>query len=90
MRADGDSAVLDFTRRFDRLEAHEPNQIEAADKRSKADILVAQFRAFLTYVLVAAAVISGVLGDWIEAGAIIAIVIVTIVCVQRAPPWARW
>jgi Ca2+-transporting ATPase len=70
---------LSSTEARDRLEAHGPNQIEAADKRSKADILVAQFRAFLTYVLVAAAVISGVLGDWIEAVAIIAIVILNAV-----------
>ncbi len=63
----------------DRLATHGPNQIEEAGGRSRVAILVAQFRAFLTYVLVVAAVISGVLGDWIEAVAIVAIIILNAV-----------
>lgn len=56
-----------------------PNEIQEQEGRSKASILVAQFRGFLTYVLVAAALISAVLGDWIEAVAIVAIIILNAV-----------
>jgi len=52
-----------------------PNEIEDEAGRSRLQILVAQFRAVLTYVLLAAALISSLLGDWIEAVAILAIVI---------------
>jgi Ca2+-transporting ATPase len=63
-----------------RLAEFGPNEIEEAEKRSRLSIFLDQFRAFLTYVLVAAAVISGpVLGDWIEAIAIVAIVILNAV-----------
>jgi Ca2+-transporting ATPase len=57
------------------LSAHGPNKIDEQQGRSKAAILGAQFKGFLTYVLGAAALISGVLGDWIEALAILAIVV---------------
>ena len=56
-----------------------PNQLEDRGGRSRIDILIAQFRAFLTYVLIAAALISAFLGDWIEAVAIVAIVILNAV-----------
>ena len=63
-----------------RLAEHGPNEIEEAATRSRLSIFLDQFRAFLTYVLVAAAIISGpVLGDWIEAIAIVAIVILNAV-----------
>ncbi|MFV1971116.1 MAG: cation-transporting P-type ATPase, partial [Acidimicrobiia bacterium] len=52
-----------------------PNEIEDEAGRTKLQILIAQFRAVLTYVLLAAALISLILGDWIEAVAILAIVI---------------
>ncbi|MCL1597858.1 MAG: HAD-IC family P-type ATPase, partial [Actinomycetia bacterium] len=51
------------------------NCIEEQQGRSRTSIFIAQFRGFLTYVLVAAALISAFLGDWIEAVAILAIVV---------------
>ena len=59
----------------DRLIQFGPNRIEESQGRSRLAIFVAQFKGFLTYVLVAAAVISGFLGDWIEAVAIVAIIV---------------
>ncbi len=56
-----------------------PNEIEEHGGRSKSEIFFAQFRAFLTYVLAAAVVISAILGDWIEAVAIVAIIILNAV-----------
>ena len=63
-----------------------PNEIEDEAGRTKLQILIAQFRAVLTYVLLAAALISLILGDWIEAVAILAIVILNAVMgyVQRS------
>jgi len=58
-----------------RLRRFGPNRIEEQEGRSRASIFTAQFRGFLTYVLVAAALISAFLGDWIEAVAILAIVV---------------
>jgi len=52
-----------------------PNRIEEVQGRSRFAIFVDQFKGFLTYVLVAAALISAFLGDWIEAVAILAIVV---------------
>lgn len=56
-----------------------PNEIEEHEGRSKLEIFFSQFKAFLTYVLAAAVVISAILGDWIEAVAIIAIIILNAV-----------
>ncbi len=58
-----------------RFAEHGPNRIEEAQGRSRLAIFAAQFKGFLTYVLVAAALISAFLGDWIEAVAILAIVV---------------
>ncbi len=55
------------------------NEIQELAGKSKLSILLAQFRGVLTYVLVAAALISAFLGDWIEAVAIAAIIILNAV-----------
>ena len=58
-----------------RLAQYGQNRIEEEAGRSRFAIFLAQFKGFLTYVLVAAALISAILGDWIEAVAILAIVV---------------
>jgi Ca2+-transporting ATPase len=63
----------------ERLAEVGPNEIEDAAGRTRFQILLAQFKAVLTYVLLAAALISLLLGDWIEAIAILAIVILNAV-----------
>jgi len=58
-----------------RLGKYGPNELVEQAGRSKWAILVEQFTNILTILLIAAAIISGILGDWIEAIVIGAIVI---------------
>ena len=62
-----------------RLTQFGPNRIDDTKGRSRLAIFGDQFKGFLTYVLVAAALISAFLGDWIEAVAILAIVVLNAV-----------
>ena len=70
---------LDAAEVAERLSQFGTNEIIEAAGRTRLQILVAQFNAVLTYVLLGAALISLVLGDWIEAIAILAIVILNAV-----------
>jgi Ca2+-transporting ATPase len=54
---------------------HGPNELPAAPRRSLAAMLWSQLADFMIAVLVVAAVISGLLGEWPDAGAIVAIVV---------------
>ena len=58
-----------------RLEVHGPNELTEAERPGLAHMLLAQFNSFLVIVLLAAALISALLGDWIEAVVILAIVV---------------
>ena len=58
-----------------RLESYGPNQLEEAPPTSFLQMLWQQFNSFVIWLLVAAAAISGFLNEWLEAGAILAIVI---------------
>ena len=58
-----------------RLERDGPNEIEAARERSVLQVVGTQFRDVMTLVLVAAAVVSGVVGDLQDAVAILVIVV---------------
>jgi len=58
-----------------RLEKYGPNQLEEAPPTSFWQMLGEQFNNFVVILLIVAAVISAVLGDYIEAAAIFAIVI---------------
>lgn len=57
-----------------RLEQYGPNQLEEAPPITIWQMLWQQFNNFVVWLLLGAAIISGVLGEWIEAGAILAIV----------------
>ena len=52
-----------------------PNELAAAPATPTWRRLAAQFRELLVWILIAAALISGVLGDWVDALAILAIVL---------------
>jgi Ca2+-transporting ATPase len=58
-----------------RLEAYGPNQLEEAPGVTFWQMLFDQFNNFVVILLIVAAVISAILGDWEEAAAILAIVI---------------
>ena len=62
-----------------RLRVHGPNELAEAPRPGLLHNLIAQFNSFLVIVLIAAAVISAVLGDWIEAAVILAIVLLNAV-----------
>ena len=58
-----------------RLSAHGPNEFPEAPPPSPWNMLAAQFQSLIVWVLIGAAIISGLLGEWIDAGAILAIVL---------------
>ena len=58
-----------------RLDKFGYNQLEEAPPTSLLAMLWEQFNNFVVWLLLAAAVISGFFGDWLEAGAILAIVV---------------
>ncbi len=58
-----------------RLERDGPNKLEEGKKKTVAGIFLSQFADFMIWVLIAAALVSGFLGEWVDA-AIIAIVVV--------------
>jgi Ca2+-transporting ATPase len=58
-----------------RLNKYGPNQLKEAKKYSALSIFFGQFEDFIIWVLIVAAVVSGFLKEWVDALAIIAIVI---------------
>jgi Ca2+-transporting ATPase len=58
-----------------RLVRYGPNELAEAERPGLLHRVWAQFKSFLVVVLIAAALISAVLGDWIEAIVILAIVL---------------
>ncbi|NIP41963.1 MAG: hypothetical protein GWN61_05890, partial [candidate division Zixibacteria bacterium] len=59
----------------ERLKKFGLNKLEEAPPPSFLQLLWDQFNNFVIMLLIVAAVISALLGDWVEAGAIMAIVI---------------
>src|SRR6185312_3728126 len=58
-----------------RRRAHEgPNELPEAPPPSLLKLFISQFASFLVWVLIGAAIVSGLLEDWIDAAAILAIV----------------
>ena len=58
-----------------RLESYGPNQLTEAPGITFWQMLIDQFKSFVVILLIVAAIISAVLGEWIEAAAILTIVI---------------
>ena len=58
-----------------RLAANGPNKLAEGKKKTVIGIFLSQFADFMIWVLIAAALISGFLGEWVDA-AIIAIVVI--------------
>ena len=68
-------AGLSSTDVRDRLSEFGPNQLRERHGPSPLSIFLAQFRNFIIWVLVGAALVSGFLQEWVDALAILAIVI---------------
>ena len=62
-----------------RLAKYGPNQLEEKKGSSPLSIFLSQFRGFIIWVLIGAAIVSGFLQEWVDALAIIAIVILNAV-----------
>lgn len=58
------------------LDIHGPNELRKAKRRSALSILLDQFRDLLVALLAAAALLSAVFGDWPEAVAILAVLVI--------------
>ncbi len=58
-----------------RLAEHGPNRLHEQAGPGPLSILLEQFGDFMVWVLVGAALVSGFLGEWVDAGAILAIVV---------------
>ena len=58
-----------------RLAQHGPNELRREERVSPLRLLLGQFTSLIVGILVAAAVVSGALGEWLDASAILAIVV---------------
>ena len=58
-----------------RAQSHGPNELQNRTKRSALSLWADQFKDFMVLVLLAAAVLAGVMGDLVDAGAILVIVL---------------
>lgn len=61
-----------------RLERYGPNELEVASVRSTWQVLWGQFRGVLTWMLVAAAVLSAAFGQWSEALAVLVVLFINV------------
>ncbi|MEW6544633.1 MAG: HAD-IC family P-type ATPase [Nitrospirota bacterium] len=59
----------------ERLAAQGPNVLPEAPPASPLRLFLAQFESLIIWVLIGAAVLSGLLGEWVDLGAILAIVL---------------
>ena len=62
-----------------RLTADGANELKEGKRISPLPIFLGQFKSLIIWILIAAGVLSGVLGDWVDAIAILAIVILNAV-----------
>jgi Ca2+-transporting ATPase len=59
-----------------RLLEHGPNELREAEPVRPITLLIGQFKSLIVWILVAAALVSGVMGEWADCIAILAIVII--------------
>jgi Ca2+-transporting ATPase len=62
-----------------RLETSGPNELQEKKGRGLLSIFIGQFEGLIIWVLIAAAVVSGFLGEWLDALAILAIILLNAV-----------
>jgi magnesium-transporting ATPase (P-type) len=59
-----------------RLERFGPNRLPVARRKGALQRLLAQFQNILIYILLAAGVVTALLGEWIDSGVILAVVVI--------------
>ena len=59
-----------------RLERHGPNRLKPPKRRGPLARFLLQFHNVLIYVLIAAAVLTGLLGEWVDSGVIAGVVLI--------------
>ncbi len=62
-----------------RLTANGPNELKEGKRTGPLQMFLGQFKSVIIWILVAAGVLSGVLGEWVDAIAILAIVVLNAV-----------
>jgi len=75
-RLQSDQTGLSSSEAQKRLETYGPNRLPAPPQRSLFIRFISQFNNVLIYVLLGAAVITALLADWVDAGVIIAVVLI--------------
>lgn len=58
-----------------RLEEHGPNEVRQAAPIRPLALLIGQFRSLIVWILISAALVSGILGEWADCIAILSIVV---------------
>jgi P-type Ca2+ transporter type 2C len=69
------SGGLSDAQASDRLKKYGPNQLQEKKGATPFEIFIEQFKDFIIWVLISASIVSGFLGEWVDAVAIIAIVV---------------
>jgi magnesium-transporting ATPase (P-type) len=59
-----------------RLEEHGPNRLPEAEREGPLKRFIRQFHDVLIYILLAAAVVTALLGEWIDTGVILGVVVI--------------
>ncbi len=78
-RLDADDAGLDAALVQQRLRRYGPNRLRRAPKRGPLRRFLAQFHNVLLYVMLASALVTALLGHWIDTGVLLAAVVVNAV-----------
>lgn len=72
---DSSSSGLTSSTAKTRLEEYGPNQLTSGEKKTLLSIFLSQFADMMIWVLLGAALISGLLGEWVDASIILAVVV---------------
>lgn len=73
------SEGLSNTQTRSRLEEYGLNELAEKKERTILQKIIAQFKDVMVLILIAASILSGAMGDWVEAGVILAIVVINAV-----------
>lgn len=80
---------LDLDEAASRLASHGPNELPEAPPVSPLKLFLTQFSSLIILVLIGAAIISGLLQEWVDTAAILAIVVLNAILgfLKPSGPW---